>query len=164
MDFAIASFTLTKARSEVIQFLTPIVEEPCSFILQLPVEDKLSLYIRPFHVRTNPAIWYCFIYLLPRANEVWGKVIFLHLSVILFTGGGGGVPGQVASLSRNIPLGRYTPPGQVYPSGQIPHRAVHAGRYGQKAGSTHPTGMHSCLFIFFAIKANQLISLIRRKS
>ena len=25
--------------------------------------------------------------LLPIANEVWGKVIFLHLSVILFTGG-----------------------------------------------------------------------------
>ena len=31
--------------------------------------------------------WYAF--LLPPANEVWGKVIFLHLSVILFTGGGG---------------------------------------------------------------------------
>ena len=26
--------------------------------------------------------------LLPPANEVWGNVIFLHLSVILFTGGG----------------------------------------------------------------------------
>ena len=26
--------------------------------------------------------------LLPPANEVWGKVIFLHLFVILFTGGG----------------------------------------------------------------------------
>ena len=25
---------------------------------------------------------------LPPANEVWGKVMFLHLSVILFTGGG----------------------------------------------------------------------------
>ena len=37
-------------------------------------------------------------YLLPPANEVWGKVIFLHMSVILFTGGGmcgrdGGVHG-----------------------------------------------------------------------
>ena len=27
--------------------------------------------------------------LLPPAKEVWGKVTFLHLSVILFTGGGG---------------------------------------------------------------------------
>ena len=26
--------------------------------------------------------------LLPRANEVWGKVMFLHLSVSLFTTGG----------------------------------------------------------------------------
>ena len=25
---------------------------------------------------------------LPPANAVWGKVMFLHLSVILFTGGG----------------------------------------------------------------------------
>ena len=25
--------------------------------------------------------------MLPPANEVWGKVIFLHLFVILFTGG-----------------------------------------------------------------------------
>ena len=23
--------------------------------------------------------------------------------------------------------------------------AVHAGRYGQQAGGTHPTGMHTCL-------------------
>ena len=26
--------------------------------------------------------------ILPPANEVWGKVLFLHLYVILFTGGG----------------------------------------------------------------------------
>ena len=29
--------------------------------------------------------------------------------------------------------------------------AVHAGRYGEQAGGTHPTGMHTCplLFLFF---------------
>ena len=32
---------------------------------------------------------------LPPANEVRGKVIFLHLSVILF-GGGGGIPAHIA--------------------------------------------------------------------
>ena len=70
-----------------------------------------------------------FVY-LPPANEVWGKEIFLHLSVILFTEGG--VPGQVPQAGT--PPGRYTPRG-----------AVHVGRYGQQAGGTHPTGMHSCL-------------------
>ena len=49
------------------------------------------------------------------------------------------------------PRTRYTPsplgPGtstrdQVHPP--PPPRAVHAGRYGQQVGGTHPTGMHSC--------------------
>ena len=53
------------------------------------------------------------------------------LSVILFTGG---VPGQVP------PRTRYNPP-------PPPPRAVHAGRYGQQAGGTHPTGMISCLLM-----------------
>ena len=52
----------------------------------------------------------CISRFLPPANEVWGKVIFLHLSVILFTGG---VPGQVPP-SRYTPLGRY-PPGRYTP-------------------------------------------------
>ena len=48
--------------------------------------------------------------------------------------------------TRYTPLGpgtpprtRYTPQDQVHPPG-----AVHAGRYGQPTGGTHPTGMHSC--------------------
>ena len=36
--------------------------------------------------------------LLPPANEVWGKVIFLHLFVILFTGGHAWLPGGHAWL------------------------------------------------------------------
>ena len=35
--------------------------------------------------------------------------------------------------TRHIPRSRHIPPG-----------AVHAGRYGQKADGTHPTGMQSC--------------------
>ena len=41
-------------------------------------------------------------------------------------------------LAGTPPLGRYNP-GQVHLPG-----ALHAGRYGQEAGGTHPTGMHSC--------------------
>ena len=37
--------------------------------------------------RRNLTILLLMIRLLPPANEVWGKVIFLHLFVILFTGG-----------------------------------------------------------------------------
>ena len=38
--------------------------------------------------------------LLPPANEVWGKVIFLHLSVILFIGGG--IPACLAGLQGGL--------------------------------------------------------------
>ena len=50
-------------------------------------------------------------------NEVLAKVIFLHLFVILFTGGG--VPDQVHPPgTRYTPPGtRYTPPDQVHPPG-----------------------------------------------
>ena len=111
--------------------------------------------------------------LVPPTNEVWGKVIFLHLSVILFTGGylGRYTPRQVhtppwADTSLwagtppgkvHTPLGRYTPR-QVHPTGRYtPQVGTPPGRYtpqqcmlgyGQQAGGTHPTGMHSCLFNF----------------
>ena len=70
---------------------------------------------------------------LPPANEVWGKVIFLHLSVILFRGGGGypsialiqvswgGVISQHALqvVSQHaLQVSRPTPSGEVEGSGQ----------------------------------------------
>ena len=55
-------------------------------------------------------------------NEVWGKVIFSQACVILFTGGGGGL--------------RAWAPGTRHPPG-----VQHTGRYGQRAGGMHPTGM-----------------------
>ena len=79
--------------------------------------------------------------LLPPANEVWGKVMFLHLCVILFTGGsasrGGLHPGGSASRAglhrKGRGLGRSLPKSDT------------TGR-GQQAGGTHPTGMHSCVW------------------
>ena len=58
--------------------------------------------------RENPKKYmalYFWKVLLPPANEVWGKVIFLHLFVILFTGG--------------EYLGRYNPWDQVPPQDQV---------------------------------------------
>ena len=86
---------------------------------------------------------------LPPANEVWGKVIFSEACVKNSVHGG-------VYLGRYPPrTGRCTPPGirQVHPLDQVhppwdqagtPPWAVHARRYGQQAGGTHPTGMHSC--------------------
>ena len=73
--------------------------------------------------RRYERVW---LYLVPPANEVWGNVIFLHLSVILFKGRGTwtGTPWQVH------PPGRYTPQ-QVPPPGPATHAGIRStsGRY-----------------------------------
>ena len=66
----------------------------------------------------------CFVF-LPPANEVWGKVMLLPASVILFTGG---------SAYRGSASGGSPPP----------RVTLNTMGYGQQAGSTHPTGMLSC--------------------
>ena len=101
-----------------------------------------------------------------------GKVMFLHLSVIVSTAGGCLPPPWADTpLSRDPwadtpsadtppgrpPLGRHppgkhppeqTPPGQIppgqIPPGQTPPPAQCILGYGQQAGGTHPTGTHSC--------------------
>ena len=81
-----------------------------------------------------------------RPQRSWGKVMFLHVSVILFTVWGGGclVPGGVGISACT----EADPPG-----------AVHAGRYGQHAGGRYPTGMHSCLLFYFFIRQKRKFGL-----
>ena len=57
------------------------------------------------------------------------------MSVILSTGEG----------SASVHVGM--PP--LFPQEQNPPGAVHAGRYGQQAGGTHSTGMHSCNIYYY---------------
>ena len=80
-------------------------------IFQNLVLDSVSfkfLFLISFTKDSPPTLTFAVVSVsLSPANEVWGKVIFLHLSVILFTGG---VPGQV-------PPGSYTPRDQVHPLG-----------------------------------------------
>ena len=84
------------------------------------------------------------------------------LSFILFIGGEYLTryppPDQVHPPGPGTPQTRYTPPGPGtplrtrYPPDQVhprqdqvhPPGAEHAGRYGQRAGGPHPTGMQSC--------------------
>ena len=75
-----------------------------------------------------------------RPQRSWGKVIFSQASVILFGGG-------CASLHAGIP----SPRGQAgIPQGPGRHHQgqapppKHTGRYGQRVGGIHPTGMQSC--------------------
>ena len=63
--------------------------------------------------------------LWPPANEVWGKVVFLHLFVILFTGG---MHNKADTPWTDTPIGRHL------------HLVT-------KASGTHPTEMRSC-FLF----------------
>ena len=96
-----------------------------------------------------------------------GKVMFLHVSVILFTGGGGwGDPSMHCRWYPSMPCSRS--PGGWYPSmhcrwyASMPCRSPggspgpHPGGIpacsetdppwtATAAGGTHPTGMHSCL-------------------
>ena len=79
-----------------------------------------------------------------RPQRSWGKVMFLQVSVILFTRGG----------SALLHSGIHPTPGADPPQDQRqapPPRAVHAGRYGQEAGGTNPTGMQSYFLILFPV-------------
>ena len=79
--------------------------------------------------------------------------MFLQASVILLTGRG--VPDTPRTWSRHTTPPPQpgadtprpgTPPRSRHPPGTrcTPSNAEHAGRYGQWAGGTHPTGMQSC--------------------
>ena len=83
--------------------------------------------------------------------------MFLHVCVILFTGGGGGVwsrgvPAWSPPDQAGTPHHHHhpTPRDQTPPGPGIPAWARHPPpeqqtlEYGQRSAGTHPTGMHSC--------------------
>ena len=74
---------------------------------------------------------------LPPANEVWGKVIFLHLCVILFTGRGVGFPACITGhMTKGVCIwGAWADP--------PPRDTWDTMEYGLQVGGMHPTGMHS---------------------
>ena len=82
---------------------------------------------------------------LPPANEVWGKIIFLHLSVILLTWGG-------------EYLGRYTlrqgtPPGQVHPQAGTPPREQGSSAWLGDTGNKRAVRiLLECILVLFVTK------------
>ena len=88
---------------------------------------------------------------LPPANELWGKVIFLHLSVILFTGGSTwtGTPPD-----RYTPLGRYTLPARYTPRAGTPPAGIlsTSGLYASYWNAFLFDMFYRCIFeIFFLL-------------
>ena len=73
-----------------------------------------------------------------RPQRSCGKVMFLHLSVILSTGG---------CVYPSKHLGRLTPgqtPQVDTPRADTPQTDTHPQQMATVADGTHPTGMHSC--------------------
>ena len=102
------------------------MREPLNVILVISIvtwqDESLIEFYSGEYVKFWPILQqYSSHKLLPPANEVWGKVIFLHLFVILFTGGmpgpGGGVwlggllPGGCLILGGSAPRGVSAPGG-----------------------------------------------------
>ena len=71
-------------------------------------------------------------------NEVVAKVMFLHVCVIVFIGGGLRAGRTLPGQGENPPPGRENPPGPGGP----PQEAD--SRIRSTSGQTHATGMHSC--------------------
>ena len=69
-------------------------------------------------------------------------------------------PPQIRHPQSRYPQSRcppeQTPPGADTPP--PPEQTEHAGRYGQRAGGTHPTGMQSCYWN--AINRNSILQII----
>ena len=86
----------------------------------------------PVYTRCDPSfilpVWYYY-----RPQRSWGKVMFLQVCVILFTGWGG-VPDQV----HPPPWTRYTPRDQVHPPGTTPRPGTPPGTRYTPLDQVHP--------------------------
>ena len=114
--------------------------------------------------------------MLPLANKVWSKVIFLHLSVNLSIWGGRGLGGVgfptciTGHMIRGLHL-RGSALGGLHLGGLYLGTLHLEGLYpgvwadsppdttgcGEWVGSTHPTEMHSCTICYFLYKGQNIL-------
>ena len=113
---------------------------------------------------------FCILIISPvsyyRPQRSCGKVMFLHLSVILFTEGvsvsvHAGISLLRVDTPRQTPPWADTPPCPVH-SGIHPPCPVHAGiDMATTADGTHPTGMHSsCMLLFTFRTPRPLVNVV----
>ena len=137
------------------------------------VEDDILFTNHPRASMCNSYTFSIFILYLPSADEVWGKIIFSEVSVILSTRGGAGgfFPACITGyMSRDICLQGVCIQGNLHPgksaskSEGVWIRGCWANLlryigYGQQAGATHPAGMHFCY-----IRNKQIMRSVVQKS
>ena len=102
--------------------------------------------------KSLPYARYKALLFLPPANEVWGKVMFLHLCVILFT------VGCMMSLPVWLPDPMLLRGGVSIQKGVTPSRGHDTTPHWYchlvavtKAGGTHLTGMHTCFYTVLTV-------------
>ena len=139
--------------------MPPVHVSTMVLVVMKPMSVNVKMTTQGISVRHVSTI----SYLLPPANEVWGKVIFLHLFVILFTEGGSstvhvGIPPLLPRRppTKETPLPRRprcqgNPPGQGDPLARRPPPTQSMLADTVNAGGTHPTGMQSCDIRMFLI-------------
>ena len=141
------SETETETETEAI-FYHPQIELGLQSIAKLPVCYTLhtsNLVI----VVSHPNVYY-------RPQWSWGKVIFSQASVILLTGGGGLLPPGGGGSSQGEEV---LPPRGASSWGVLPRGGGPGGDpagTATAAGGTHPTGMHSCVYILKWDASNML--------
>ena len=140
------SFTLNKILQNYC--ITPISVLTCMqpAFYKIPTQTHaFSTYICWCKHTHDFNAWHIHPFLLPPANEV--SEGYVSTGVCLSRGGVCPIacwdtlppPGA----DKPPPRSRHPLPGSRHPPPPHP-RAVYAGRYGQQAGGTHPTGMHTC--------------------
>ena len=135
-----------------------IHHQELSHYQEIMSSTRLSCLIITTHKRSLRRLWF-----------------YTCLSVILLMGVGGlcpcacwnTPPGPKADTlpdQRQTPSwtkGRHPPKlRQTPPKVDIPPSTVHAGRYGQQAGGTYPTGKHTCLWMCLWLSCLQFPHLV----
>ena len=95
-----------------------------------------------------------------------GKVMFLHLFVILFTGGRVGLWVQGVYTPSHTHT-RHRHPGRSHPpldTPRTPPPGTHTSHYSQRAGGAHHTGMHSCFLLFVNWWQSPVLITARKQS
>ena len=134
----------------------------CGFHINLKMHSSMTTFPWKRFANFEMHFFVCLLYYRPQTK--FAKIMFFTPVCQSFCLRGGVSASVHAEIhtpqSRHLPGSRHPPgvdtprsrhpleqttPWSRHPPKQTPPCTVHAERYGQQAGGTHPTGMHTCL-------------------